>query len=148
MIDLLADYDIDAVQACSQTCRALLPRCRKHIFFRIDLDPGLYYSYAPQSHEGYDGDDTLTHPPSPTCRTTLFLDIFDQTPEIAFYIQDFDLYIFPEDSHCPKTICALNMISNLMAFSLYHDCSDQWGFSLNWDWYFISCIHRISSLPN
>ena len=151
MIDLLADDDIDAIKACSQTCRALLPRCRKHIFFFIDLDPGLHNSHTPQNHEDYDGDHTRTQqPPSPTRRTTLFFDLLDQTPEIAFYVQDFDLYIYVEDSNCPKTIRALNMLSNLTGFSLRHDNSDQQDLLLNWDClspHFISCIHRILSSP-
>jgi hypothetical protein len=125
MIDLFGDDDIDAIKACSQTCRALLPCCRKHIFLWIDLDPGLHNNYTPQNHEDYDGDDTLTQPPSPTRRTTLFLDLLDQTPEIAFYVQNFDLYICLEDSDCPKTIRVLNMLSSLTAFSLHHDNSDQ-----------------------
>ncbi|KIJ96391.1 hypothetical protein K443DRAFT_284713, partial [Laccaria amethystina LaAM-08-1] len=120
------------------------------IFFWIDLDPGLHNNYAPQNHEDYDGDDTQTQPPSPTRRTTLFFDLLDQTPEIAFYVQDFDLYIYLEDFDCPKTIRVLNMLSNLTAFSLHHDNSDQQDFSLNWDGLspqFISCIHRIISSP-
>lgn len=151
MIDLLADDDIDDIKACSQTCRALLPRCRKHIFSWIDLDPEVYNSYTPQNHEDHDGDNTQTQqPPSPARRTTLFFDLLDQTPEIAFYVQDLDLYIYLEDSHCPKTIRVLNMLSNLTAFSLRHDNSDHQDFSLNWDRlspHFISCIHRIISSP-
>ena len=82
---------------------------------------------------------------------TQFLDLLDQTPDIAFYVQDLDLYIYLEDSDCPRTIRALNMLSNLTAFSLRHDLSGLGDFnSLNWDDLcpnFISCIHRIISSP-
>lgn len=144
VIDLLnTDDEIDAIKACSQTCKALLPRCRKHIFFRIDLDPRLHSRHISPHHDS--GDDARPR------RMRLFLDLLDQTPDIAFYVQDFDLYIYLEDSDCPKTIRALNMLSNLTAFSLRHDVSGLGDFnSLNWDDLcpnFISCIHRIISSP-
>jgi len=144
VIDVLnTDDEIDAIKACSQTCKALLPRCRKHIFFRIDLDPRLH-----RKHISPDHDNDNAHPR----RMTLFLDLLDQTPDIAFYVQDLDLYIYLEDSDCPRTIRALNMLSNLTAFSLRHDVSglELGGSSLNWDDLcpnFISCIHRTISSP-
>ena len=143
VIDVLnADDEIDAIKACSQTCKALLPRCRKHIFFRIDLDPRLN---SRRISPNCDSDDALPR------RMTQFLDLLDQTPDIAFYLQDLDLYIYLEDSDCPRTIHVLNMLSNLTAFSLRHDLSGLGDFnSLNWDDLcpnFISCIHRIISSP-
>ena len=82
-IDLLnSDEDIDAIKACSQTCKALLPRCRKHIFFTIDLDPRLHSGHISPNH---DEDDARPR------RMKLFLDLLDQTPDIAFYVQDLAL---------------------------------------------------------
>ena len=143
LIDILnTDEEIDAIKACSQTCKALLPRCRKHIFFTIDLNPRLHSGHTSQNHHDDD---------APPRRMRLFLDLLDQTPDIAFYVQDLDLYIYLEDSNCPRTIHALNMLSNLTSFSLRHDVSGVGNFhSLNWDDLppnFISCIHRIISSP-
>ena len=142
-IDLLnSDEDIDAIKACSQTCKALLPRCRKHIFFRIDLDPSRNIS---PNDDNDDNDDARPR------RMRLFLDLLDQTPDIAFYVQDLDLYIYLEDCKCPRIIHALNMLSNLTAFSLCYIASLPGNNnSLNWDDLspnFISCIHRIISSP-
>jgi hypothetical protein len=141
VIDVLnADDEIDAIKACSQASKALLPRCRKHLFFRIDLDPRPQSRHVSANH---DSDDVRPR------RMTLFLDLLDQTPDIAFYVHDLDLYIYLEDSDCPRIIRALNMLSNLTAFSLRHDISREGHFySLNWDDLcpnFISCIHRIIS---
>lgn len=81
----------------------------------------------------------------------LFLDLLDQTPDITFYVQDLDLYIYLEDSDRPRTIRALNMLSNLTAFSLRHDFSGLGDFNtLNWGDLcpnFITCIHHIISSP-
>lgn len=75
----------------------------------------------------------------------------EKTPDIAFYVQDLDLYIYLEDSDCPRIIHALNMLSNLITFSLSHVVSRPGDLdSLYWDDLrpnFISCIHRIISSP-
>ena len=39
---------------------------------------------------------------------------------VAFYVQDFDLYIYLEDSGCPKTIRALNILSPPEALTEVH----------------------------
>ena len=97
VIDVLnADGDIDAVKACSQTCKALLPRCRTHIFFRIDLNPALSES------DEDDRDETQTNPVSHARRITLFLNLLDQAPEIAFYVQELSIFIRQEDSNSPQ----------------------------------------------
>jgi hypothetical protein len=143
VIDILHAHDeIDAIKACSQTCKTLLPCCRKHIFFRIDLDPILHTRHISPNYDSVDARPR---------RMRLFLDLLDQTPDIAFYVQDLDLYIYLEDSDRPQTIHALNLLSNLTAFSLRHDVSVLGDFnSLNWDDLcpsFISSIHRIISSP-
>jgi hypothetical protein len=150
VIDVLnADRDVDALRACSQTCKTLLPRCRTHLFFKIDLDPA--YSQRLQLVDYDDnGDDSQTSPSRSARRITLFLDLLDRTPEIAFYVQDLDLLIRQEDSRCSRTIHGLNMLSNLSSFSLRHDDASYGEFALNWDDMspkFISAIHRIISLP-
>ena len=143
------DHDVDTMKACSQTCKTLLPRCWTHLFFRIDLDPA--YSQIPQLVDGDDnGDDAQTSSPRSACRITLFLDLLNQTPEIAFYMQDLDLFICQEDSSCSRTIHALNKLSNLSTFSLHHDNVSYREFALNWDDMspkFISAICRIISSP-
>lgn len=140
VIDVLnADADIDAVKACSQTCKALLPRCRTHIFSSIDLQPALSES------DEDDCDEIQTNAVSHARRITLFLNLLDQTPEIAFYVQDLNLFICQEDSNSPRTICALNLLSNLASFEIGHD---NFEFSLDWHGLspnFISAIHRIIS---
>jgi len=141
VIDVLnADHDVDTMKACSQTCKTLLPGCQTYLFFKIDLEPAYNllvddndnggsaqmidpaYSQIPQLVDDDDnGDYAQTSSLRSTCRITLFLDLLDQTPEIAFYIQDLDLFICQEDSNCSRTIHALNKLSNLSVFSLRHD---------------------------
>ena len=145
VIDVLnADGDIDAVKACSQTCKALLPRCRTHIFFRIDLNPALSES------DEDDRDETQTNAASHARRITLFLNLLDQAPEIAFYVQELSIFIRQEDSNSPTTISALNLLSNLTSFRIDHDNLYDSEFLLDWHGLspdFISAIHRIISSP-
>ena len=141
VIDVLnADADIDAVKACSQTCKALLPRCRTHIFFRINLNPAL-------SELDKDDRDIVSH----TRRITSFLNLLDQTPEIAFYVQKFNLCIRQEDSNTPRLTCALNLLSNLTSFKIDHDnFRNRSEFLLDWHGLspnFMFAIHRIISSP-
>ena len=142
VIDVLnADADIDAVKACSQTCKALLPRCRTHIFSSIDLNPAL--SESEEDGRGETQINAVSH----TRRITLFLNLLDQTPWIAFYVQELNLFIRQEDSNSSRTICALNLFSNLTSFKIDHD---NFEFSLDWQGFspdFISAIHRIISSP-
>ena len=143
VIDVLnADADIDAVKACSQTCKALLPRCRTHIFFRINLHPALSES------DKDDCDETQTDAVSHARRITSFLNLLDQTPEIAFYVQEFNLCIRQEDSNTPRVTCALNLLSNLTSFKIDHDNLNRSEFLLDWHGLppdFMSAIHRIIS---
>jgi len=37
----------DGIKVCSQTCKTFHPRCRAHIFSKIDLDPGLHSGHIP-----------------------------------------------------------------------------------------------------
>lgn len=152
VIDMLnADANIDAVKACSQTCKALLPRCRAHIFSSIDLDPALSacrYTYDDSDED--DGDETQTSTVSHTRRIPLFLNLIDRTPEIAFYVQELNLVIRQKDSNSPRIICALNLLSNLTSFNIGHDNPYLNVSSLDWHGLspiFISAIHRIISSP-
>lgn len=143
VIDVLnVDDEIDAIKACSQTCKVFFPAVGNTFFSRIDLDLRLNSRHISPNH---DSDD------APPRRMRLFLDLLDQTPDITFYVQDLDLYIYLEDSDRPRTIRALNMLSNLTAFSLRHDFSGLGDFNtLNWGDLcpnFITCIHHIISSP-
>jgi len=78
---------------------------------------------------------------------TLFLNLLDQAPEIAFYVQELNLYIRQEDSNSARTICALNLLSNLTSFKIGHENFEFW---LEWhrlSLHFISAIHCIISSP-
>ncbi|EDR00153.1 uncharacterized protein LACBIDRAFT_334381 [Laccaria bicolor S238N-H82] len=150
VIDVLnADHDVDAMKACSQTCRTLLPRCRTHLFSKIDLDPACS-RIPPLVDDDDDSDYSQTTFSGSTRRITLFLDLLDQTPEIAFYVRDLDLFIRQEDANCSRTIHALNMLSNLSSFSLRHDNVKYGQFALDWDEMspnFISAVYHVISSP-
>jgi len=48
VINLLnTDDDVNAIKACSQTCKTL---CQTHLFFMVDLEPALNQIHTPQQH--------------------------------------------------------------------------------------------------
>ncbi|KIK00139.1 hypothetical protein K443DRAFT_666541 [Laccaria amethystina LaAM-08-1] len=75
VIDELRD-DIVTLKSTAQTCHALLPLCRKHIFRSIDLTPHSQVpcSYSPLSH--------------------LFQHVLNRNPDIGRYVRDLTLTLY------------------------------------------------------
>lgn len=121
--------DHSNVKACSLTCRTFLPRCRKHIFYTIDidinLDPAVLYKFSK---------------------------LIEHSPWVADHVRALriecpPLQLGPLDQPPSRLLSAFDRLTNLHAFSLY--LMD----SLKADWTQIqpqvrSSLLRLMHLPN
>ena len=105
VVDGLGD-DLFALEACSQTCRALLPLCRKKVFRTIELGPQDRSASAQgQGHQRI---------------IVSFGRLLDSNLEIANHVREVFLIIEPadlEDDSIPRAVDRLNRVQSLCLYT-------------------------------
>ncbi|EDR03592.1 uncharacterized protein LACBIDRAFT_331388 [Laccaria bicolor S238N-H82] len=107
VIDLLRGY-LDALKACSQTCTALLPLCRKYIFQSLIL--------ATSQRSGYSTPGT---PSNVTVIRPKFWHVLDTNPTISEYVYTLTYYIDTYDSLNDDVPRVLERLRHVRSFYLY-----------------------------
>ena len=113
ILDLLAEDDVDhfALKTCSLVCQAFLPRCRKHIFGSIILNPSDYNLELPTIYNAFER-------------------LLRETPEIAHCIHTLDYTIRNHNLTSPSIQESLKRISRLEFLTVRVGCSHSQD--INW----------------
>ena len=136
VIDELYD-DIVTLKSTAQTCHALLPLCRKHIFQSIDLTIPQSAWQVPRAYS----------PPSHS-----FQRLLDRNPDIGRYVRDLTLTLYVPDFNPDSGICqSLTKLPQLHKLDITGGRPHRYNIHTKWNTIYpdhrqslLHCIHSSS----